>query len=130
MVVFNENKNGVRSDSGLIIRRNSGGVWNKNLSLLPNETPEDFEELTEEQVAALEAEANGEDYASRYKALVVQYVRERYDADDVEALLANGDDTPEHATELAEFKAWRAECKARAKAELEKSQNLNEPANV
>lgn len=123
MVVFNENKNGVRSDNGLIIRRKSGGVWNKNLSILPNEGPEDFVELSDEQVAALEAEANGQDYASRYKTLVVQYVRERYDADDVEAIMANGDDTEEHAAELAEFKAWRAECKARAKAEL-KENNL------
>lgn len=122
MVIYNENKNGVRSDAGLIIRRKSGGVWNKNLSLLPNETPEDFVELTDEQVADLEAKANGEDYASRYKALVVQYVRERYDADDVEALLSNGDDTEEHAAELAEFKAYRAACKQRAKAELEANQ--------
>lgn len=118
MVIYNENRNGVRSDKGLNIRRKSGGVWNYNLSILPNEGPEDFVELSDEQVAALEAEANGEDYASRYKALVVQYVRERYDADDVEALIANGDDTPEHAAELAEFKAWRRWCKRRAKEEL------------
>lgn len=119
MVIFNKNKNGVRSDIGLNIRRKSGDVWDKNLSILPNETPDDFEELSDEQVAALKAKAAGKDFESRYKALVVQYVRERYDADDVEAILANGTDTEEHAAELEEYQAWRAESKRRARASLE-----------
>lgn len=65
------------------------------------------------------AEAADSEREARYKARVVALIRERYDADDETALLANrGDGDPEHAEEYAAWQAYREECKQRARAEV------------
>ncbi len=77
--------------------------------------PEDADSYEEVAVADVpDTEAEG-----RYKASVSALVHERYDLDDEVALLANRDDGDEnHAAEYAAYQAYRAECKARAAAEL------------
>lgn len=65
------------------------------------------------------AEAADSEREARYKARVVALIRERYDADDETALLANrGDGDPVHAEEYAAWQAYREQCKQRARAEV------------
>lgn len=51
-----------------------------------------------------------------YGKIISAIVRDRYSADDTEAIIANGSDTEAHAAELAEFQTWRAKAKEVAKA--------------
>ena len=46
-----------------------------------------------------------------YGRVVSAIVRDRFSADAVEAILANGADTPEHEADLEAFKAWRVKAK-------------------
>jgi hypothetical protein len=59
---------------------------------------------------------------AKYESLVKKYIREKYSADDVEAILANyldGSNDAEHIEEHKQFQEYRKFCKARAKAELD-----------
>ena len=68
-------------------------------------------ELTEEQKAKLKEK--------QYYALTTKYIREKYDANAVEALLANyAEDKEKYQEEFNAFAAYRKECKARAKGDL------------
>lgn len=49
--------------------------------------------------------------AVEYGKIVSAIVRDKYSQDKVEAVLANGEDTPEHKTELKDFKDWRKTAK-------------------
>ena len=70
-------------------------------------------ELTEEQKAK-QTEA-------KYNALVTKLVRQKYDANAVEALLANyAEDKEKYQEEFDTFAAYRKECKALARAEIYK----------
>lgn len=51
-----------------------------------------------------------------YNKVVSAVVRDKYSADSVEAILANGADTPEHKTEFDAFQEWRKKAKAVANA--------------
>lgn len=53
-----------------------------------------------------------------YGTLVAAIIRSRYSKNDVEAILCNGSDTPEHQAELEAFQAWRKEAKRVAKEVL------------
>ena len=55
-----------------------------------------------------------------YPALVNAIIRDKYSQSAVEAILANGEDTAEHASELNEFKAWRAKAKVVANEVISK----------
>lgn len=58
---------------------------------------------------------------ARYKSLVTKYIREKYSADDVEAILANyldGANDAEHIEEHKQFQEYRKFCKAKAKTEV------------
>lgn len=57
--------------------------------------------------------------AIEYDAIVAAIVRDKYSQDRVEAILANGSDTPEHAAELEAFQTWRAKAKTVAHAVIE-----------
>lgn len=46
-----------------------------------------------------------------YGKVVSAIVRDKFPQDQVEAILANGSDTPEHAAELDAFQEWRAKAK-------------------
>lgn len=46
-----------------------------------------------------------------YGRIVSAIIRDRYTADDVEAILSNGNDTEEHSAELKAFQEWRAKAK-------------------
>lgn len=54
-----------------------------------------------------------------YGAIVTAIVRDKYPQDRVEAILANGSDTPEHAAELEAFQEWRAKAKRIAHAVID-----------
>ena len=55
----------------------------------------------------------------KYPELVSRYIRERYTLDAEFAIINNYNADPQgHAQEYAEYQAFRASCKARAKAEL------------
>ena len=57
--------------------------------------------------------------SEKYPELVSRYIREKYTLDAEFALINNHNADPEgHAEDYAEYQAYRAECKARAKAEL------------
>lgn len=57
--------------------------------------------------------------AIEYDAIVTAIVRDKYSQNRVEAILANGSDTPEHEAELVAFQAWRAKAKTIAHAVIE-----------
>lgn len=70
-------------------------------------------ELTEEQKAKQKEK--------QYNALVTKYIRQKYDANDVEALYANYLAEPnneKYITEFNQFQSYRIECKTRAKEEV------------
>ena len=50
-----------------------------------------------------------------YPTVVSAIVRCRYSQSDIEAIVLNGSDTEEHASEYAALQAWRAEAKRIAK---------------
>ena len=50
-----------------------------------------------------------------YPSVVSAIVRCRYSQSDIEAIVLNGSDTEEHASEYASLQAWRAEAKRIAK---------------
>lgn len=53
-----------------------------------------------------------------YGTLVSAIIRSRYGENEVEAILCNGTDTPEHQAELEAFQSWRKEAKNIAKQVL------------
>lgn len=53
-----------------------------------------------------------------YPSIVTAIIRSRYSADQVEAILLNGNDTPEHEAEYAELQQWRKTAKQMAKEVL------------
>lgn len=55
-----------------------------------------------------------------YADLVEKAIRSTYSQSQVEAIILNGTDTEEHAAELAALQAYRAECKANAKAYIQR----------
>ena len=56
---------------------------------------------------------------AKYKASVTSLVRKKYDANAVEALLANyAEDKEKYQEEFSTFAAYRKECKAQARAEV------------
>ena len=50
-----------------------------------------------------------------YPSVVAAIVRCKYSQSDIEAIVLNGSDTEEHASEYAALQAWRAEAKRVAK---------------
>lgn len=50
-----------------------------------------------------------------YPAIVSTIIRDKYSADDVEAILLNGDDTEEHSREYTELQEYREYAKNTAK---------------
>ena len=58
-----------------------------------------------------------------YPAIVSALIRTRYTADQVEAIILNGSDTPEHKAELEALQQWRTEAKRIAKEILPSSAN-------
>ena len=70
-------------------------------------------EYTPEQLEAVKEK--------KYKCLVAKYIRQKYSANDVEALLANICDEPDnedYINEMKAFQEYRKQCKERAKLEL------------
>lgn len=68
-------------------------------------------ELTEEQKAKLKEK--------QYNALTTRLIRKKYDANAVEALLANyAEDKEKYQEEFNTFAAYRAECKALAREQV------------
>ena len=53
-----------------------------------------------------------------YGDIVTAIIRSRYTADQVEAIVLNGADTPEHEAELEALQQWRTEAKRIAKQVL------------
>lgn len=53
--------------------------------------------------------------AADYGTVINAIVRDRYSQSQVEAILCNGGDTPEHQAELEAFQQWRKESKRIAK---------------
>ena len=120
---------------GAKVRRLSDGLVAGMMSLMGGQTAADFAEILPDEVEALEAaaaEAKRErERARRYAALVSGYVHERYSVDDEVALLANSqspalladeDKAASLAAELEAYQAYRAECKERARRELENAE--------
>lgn len=55
-----------------------------------------------------------------YPSVVSSIVRCKYSQSDIEAIVLNGSDTDEHASEYAALQAWRAEAKRIAKIVVSK----------
>ena len=53
-----------------------------------------------------------------YGEIVTAIIRARYTADQVEAIVLNGSDTPDHEAEYTALQEWRAEAKRVAKQVL------------
>ena len=50
-----------------------------------------------------------------YSSVVAAIIRCKYSQSDIEAIILNGSDTEEHASEYADLQAWRTEAKRIAK---------------
>jgi len=77
-------------------------------------------DMTPEEIAQYQA-MKSQQITSSYKDKVVEMIREKYDANDVEALYANYLAEPnneKYIAEFNEFQAYRIECKAKAKSEI------------
>lgn len=61
-----------------------------------------------------------------YGKVVSAIVRDKYSQDKVEAILVNGEDTPEHKTELKDFKDWRVKAKQIAHAVTDPVEEVEE----
>ena len=110
--IINEKWAEIFADEGKELARKADG---KPVGTKARVLRENLGEWTETDPAEIEAAEE----AARYKARVVALIRERYDADDETALLANrGDGDPEHAEEYAAWQAYREQCKQRARAEV------------
>lgn len=68
-------------------------------------------EVDGEEIEVLVFENVDIEGAVEYGKIVSAIVRDKYSQDKVEAILANGEDTPEHKTELKDFKDWRVKAK-------------------
>ena len=110
--IINEKWAEIFADEGKELARKADG---KPVGTKARVLRENLGEWTETDPAEIEAAEE----AARYKARVVALIRERYDADDETALLANhGDGDQEHAEEYAAWQAYREQCKQRARAEV------------
>lgn len=97
------------STEGKLIHRLGSETYFKRSTALPGDSAEDFEEV-EEIPAFSEA---------KYKERVQALIAERYSIGDEVAIINNrGDGDPEHEAEHAEYMAYRALCKAKAREEL------------
>ena len=77
-----------------------------------HEASEEMQHNNEPLMMACERiELNAIDYPSVVSAIV----RCRYSQSDIEAIVLNGNDTEEHASEYSALQAWRAEAKRIAK---------------
>lgn len=114
----------VYSSDGKIVRRKSNGACGRNHSALPADKVADFEELDELPHYT----------ESEYNTKVSELIHERYSADRETSLINNMLDeepTQEHIAEYREYQRFRAECKARARQELETAwQQANAPQTV
>lgn len=73
-------------------------------------------EVDGEEIEVLVFENVDIEGAVEYGKIVSAIVRDKFPQDQVEAILANGSDTPEHAAELETFQEWRAKAKEIAHA--------------
>lgn len=127
-----ENNRVFSTEEGAKVRRLSDGLVGAAISAKPGDTVADFEEVSAEEVARLNAEKAEADRQRRreelYAQTVSRMVHERYSIDAEIALMANAqcpalladeDRAASVAAELEAYQAYRAECKARAAAEVE-----------
>lgn len=127
-----ENNRVFSTEEGAKVRRLSDGLTGTMISAMPGQTVADFEEVSAEEVARLAAEKAEADRQRRredlYAQTVSRLVHERYSMDAEIALMANAqcpalladeDRAAAVAAELEAYQAYRAECKARAAAEVE-----------
>lgn len=118
--IINEKWAEIFADEGKELARKADG---KPVGTKARVLRENLGEWTETDPAEIEAAEE----AARYKARVVALIRERYDADDETALLANrGDGDPVHAEEYAAWQAYREQCKQRARAEVAEEEGVEE----
>lgn len=114
MIEIIEMKDGfkrITSTTGLIHKKGTD-VDRSNLTMLPGETIDMYEEVMEKPPYTEE----------EYKQKVAKLIHERYGADEETSLINNMlDDNPteDHIAEYRAYQAYRAECKARAKEMLE-----------
>lgn len=80
--------------------------------VLPQETLEDFEELSDKEIEAEQASAK---FNEEYSARVEELVRAKYSVSAELAILRQRDSKPE---EFAVYNAYVEQCKVQAKAEL------------
>ena len=76
-----------------------------------HQTEEDVKAYTYETIRINRSEYN-------YGGIVSAVVRSHYSSDNVEAIVLNGSDTEEHASEYAALQAWRVHAKEVAKIVL------------
>lgn len=76
-----------------------------------HQTEEDIKAYTYETIRINRSEYN-------YEGIVSAVVRSHYSSDNVEAIVLNGSDTEEHASEYAALQAWRVHAKEVAKIVL------------
>lgn len=110
-IIIDEKWAELRAGAGRELARKSDG---KPVGTRARVLRTDTDAWTEVEPAAQDAI----DAEARYKERVVALIRQRYDADDEIALIANaGDGDEAHAAEYAAWQAYRADCKTRARKE-------------
>ena len=106
----------IPSDQVSVQHTNGRFIVRFGIELYEHETADDMQHDNEPTMMACERiELNAIDYPSVVSAIV----RCKYSQSDIEAIVLNGSDTEEHASEYAALQAWRAEAKRIAKIVVE-----------
>lgn len=100
------------SEPGLVLRRCGETTSPGNAAIVRADAVDRWEEVSPDVVETAQSSAEAEE---RYRRIVNERIRHRYDLDAELAILRQRDDKPE---EFAAYSAYAEECKAEAKATI------------
>ena len=103
----------IMAEDGCLLRRRGETATAGNTPLIAAAAVADWEEITVEEAENAKRSAEAEE---RYRRIVTERIRRRYDLDAELAILRQRDDKPE---EFAAYSAYAEQCKAEARAEVD-----------
>lgn len=103
----------IMAEDGCLLRRRGETATAGNTALIAAAAVADWEEITVEEAENAKRSAEAEE---RYRRIVTERIRRRYDLDAELAILRQRDTKPE---EFAEYSGYAEQCKAEARAEVD-----------
>lgn len=103
----------IMAEDGCLLRRRGDTATAGNTALIAAAVVADWEEITVEEAENAKRSAEAED---RYRRMVSDGIRRRYDQDDENAILHQRDTKP---GEFAAYNAYVEDCKTKVRAEME-----------